>query len=103
MCGTIDPDRDYALFTVGDTGRGMSEEERKKMFDPFFTTKPAGKGTGLGLSVVYGIIEEHNGAISVQTRKGSGTEITICIPLLEDTEQPEKTLSSSRSNKSKSI
>lgn len=103
MCGAIEPDKDYALFTVGDSGRGMSEEERKKMFDPFFTTKPAGKGTGLGLSVVYGIIEEHNGAISVQTRKGSGSEITIYIPLLEDTEQPEKTLSSLRSNKSKSI
>jgi signal transduction histidine kinase/ActR/RegA family two-component response regulator len=58
-----------------DTGEGMSEETRKRVFDPFFTTKGS-KGTGLGMSVAYGIINRHNGQISIDSEPGIGTTVT---------------------------
>jgi two-component system cell cycle sensor histidine kinase/response regulator CckA len=62
-----------------DSGAGMSEDVRQKIFDPFFTTKGA-QGTGLGLSVSYGIIEGHEGSISVTSEPGAGTVFTIDLP-----------------------
>ncbi len=59
----------------------MSEETQLKIFNPFFTTKPEGQGTGLGLSVVFGIIQEHGGTITVQSKEGKGTTFTINLPL----------------------
>jgi two-component system NtrC family sensor kinase len=66
-----------------DNGPGISEENVKKIFNPFFTTKPVGKGTGLGLSLSYGIIQEHGGNISVQSKLGEGTAFTIDLPASE--------------------
>lgn len=68
---------------VADTGHGMTEEVRSKVFDPFFTTKEFGKGTGLGLTVVKGIIEEHGGAISLESAVAQGTTFTIRLPFGE--------------------
>lgn len=65
-----------------DTGTGIDEMIRDRIFDPFFTTKPLGKGTGLGLSICYGIIREHNGTISVKSKKGQGTAFTIILPVV---------------------
>jgi PAS domain S-box-containing protein len=65
---------------VIDTGVGISEEHLKKIYDPFFTTKALGRGTGLGLSVTYGIIHEHSGKISVDSRPGRGTCFTLELP-----------------------
>jgi signal transduction histidine kinase len=48
-----------------------------RIFDPFFTTKDIGQGTGLGLSITYGIVERHQGQISVDSRPGQGTRFTI--------------------------
>ena len=65
---------------VSDTGTGIKEEDMPHVFEPFYTTKKDGKGTGLGLSVVYGIIERHNGTISVESKPGIGTSFIITLP-----------------------
>jgi two-component system NtrC family sensor kinase len=66
---------------VEDTGTGISQENIRKIYDPFFTTKERGKGTGLGLSVSYGIIQEHGGNISVESKPGHGTVFRLEFPL----------------------
>jgi two-component system NtrC family sensor kinase len=78
------PDGRNARIRVSDTGSGIPPEVVGKIFDPFFTTKPVGKGTGLGLSVSYGIVKEHKGEISVESRVGEGTLFTIRIPIMQE-------------------
>ena len=74
--------RDSAVVVqVKDTGRGISDEDIKRIYDPFFTTKDVGQGTGLGLSITYGIIQEHSGQIDVQSQPGRGTTFTLQLPL----------------------
>jgi two-component system sensor histidine kinase HydH len=64
---------------IGDTGSGISEENRKKLFSPFFTTKK--NGTGLGLAITYRIIENHRGKIDIKSEPGKGTTFTVKIPV----------------------
>ena len=73
----VDP---WVLIRFTDTGGGIEEAALDRIFDPFFTTKPLGKGTGLGLSICYGIIKDHNGQISVKSKKGSGTTFEVRLP-----------------------
>ncbi|MBP1698061.1 MAG: multi-sensor hybrid histidine kinase, partial [Deltaproteobacteria bacterium] len=79
------------LAVVSDTGIGMDENTIEKIFDPFFTLKEVGKGTGLGLSTVLGIVEEHDGTISVSSKPGKGAAFKICFPYTEpmDAERQE--------------
>jgi len=67
-----------------DTGTGMKEEVRERVFEPFYTTKGV-HGTGLGLAVSYGIIERHQGLISVESKPGKGTTFYIDLPHAEKT------------------
>ena len=70
----------YILLSVSDEGVGMSKEVREHLFDPFFTTKGPGKGTGLGLSVVYGIVQAHEGWITVESQENRGSRFDIHLP-----------------------
>jgi PAS domain S-box-containing protein len=79
----------YALLSISDNGHGMPEALIKKIFEPYFTTKEQGKGTGLGLSVVYGIIEDHKGAIKVDSEIGKGTTFKIYLPLMKQSDSVE--------------
>ena len=72
----------WVVIEVGDTGCGMSDAVRKRIFEPFFTTKPTGHGTGLGLAVVHGIVESHNGAITVASASGAGSTFRVWLPAI---------------------
>lgn len=75
-----------------DTGKGIPEENLKKVFDPFFTTKPVGKGTGLGMSISYRVINDHHGTIEVDSKEGIGTKFTITLPINQETKENEMTM-----------
>jgi two-component system, NtrC family, sensor kinase len=70
------------VITVEDTGSGIPERHQGRIFDPFFTTKEGSLGTGLGLSIVYGIIQKHQGSISLESKEGEGTRFTIRLPFV---------------------
>ncbi|CSB50891.1 sensor histidine kinase [Vibrio cholerae] len=82
---------DFVEIHIRDTGCGIPEEIRERIFEPFFTTKPVGSGTGLGLSVSYGIINKHNGTISVTSEVGKGSEFTIRLPVNPSAEAVDNT------------
>lgn len=77
----------YARVTVKDTGVGIPESILDKIFDPFFTTKKMEEGTGLGLSMVYGIVTQYGGFISVESRTGEGSIFTLYLPALKEHEK----------------
>jgi len=76
-----DETKQKVLITFSDTGGGIPENIQNRIFEPFFTTKEPGEGTGLGLAVSYGIVKEHNGEISVESKEGKGAAFTIRLPI----------------------
>jgi PAS domain S-box-containing protein len=68
------------LLEVSDTGAGIPDDVKEKVFDPFFTTKEVGKGMGLGLSIIYGIVKDYGGDITVESEKGKGTTFRQRFP-----------------------
>ncbi|MGH9523828.1 MAG: ATP-binding protein [Terriglobales bacterium] len=70
----------YVSLCVEDTGCGMKEEVRSRIFEPFFTTKKAGAGTGLGMSMVYGIVHQSGGSVTISSVVGKGTRVTVLLP-----------------------
>ena len=68
-------------LTIADSGEGIPKENVSRLFDPFFSTKPVGEGTGLGLTVVHGIIQEHDGSITVDSKPGKGATFHIFLPI----------------------
>jgi PAS domain S-box-containing protein len=73
------PPGSYVTIRISDSGFGIDESVREKIFDPFFSTKGE-KGTGLGLATVFGIVEQHQGTILVDSEIGKGTTFTVYIP-----------------------
>nr|HMN24519.1 ATP-binding protein [Ignavibacteriaceae bacterium] len=72
--------KEYIEIKISDTGSGISKEDLSKIFEPFFSTKGQ-KGNGLGLAVIWGIIDNHNGTINVDSELGEGTTFIIRLPL----------------------
>lgn len=71
----------YLELSVRDNGKGIEESIIDRIFDPFFTTKDVDKGTGMGLSVVHGIVQSHQGAITVESKAGHGTTFHVFFPV----------------------
>lgn len=82
---TIEPG-EYVKIEISDTGGGIAPELLDKIFDPFFTTKTMDRmrGSGLGLSVVHGIVEDHKGCITVNSKVGEGTAFALYFPTCQD-------------------
>jgi signal transduction histidine kinase/CheY-like chemotaxis protein len=73
----------FVAFSIQDSGMGISAEDMPRVFEPFFTTKEVGSGTGLGLSMVYGFAKQSGGHVTIESRVGSGTRVTLYIPYAE--------------------
>jgi PAS domain S-box-containing protein len=71
---------EFVSLTVKDTGTGMAPEVLERVFEPFFTTKEVGKGSGLGLAMVHGFVEQSGGHVTIKSKVGSGTSVTILLP-----------------------
>ena len=76
-------DEDTVCVSITDTGLGMTEGVLKRIFEPLYTTK-GDRGTGMGLAVSYGIIQEHDGTIAVESQPGSGSTFILSIPIAVD-------------------
>ncbi|MHC1727455.1 MAG: response regulator [Syntrophobacteraceae bacterium] len=72
----------YVKVTVKDTGCGMDEATMEKIFDPYFTTREKGVGTGLGLAVVHGLVQNHCGAITLESEIGKGSVFNLYFPVI---------------------
>lgn len=81
---TDTPPGRYVTLTVTDNGTGMDAETQKHLFEPFFTTKPEGKGTGLGLALVYGVVQQSGGYISVRSALLVGSTFEILLPAISE-------------------
>jgi signal transduction histidine kinase len=77
-------DRSWAVFSVADDGRGMSEEVRARCLEPFFTTKARGQGSGLGLPTVHALVSEAGGRLDIESAPGHGTTVTVRLPISQD-------------------
>jgi len=80
----------YVVFTVSDSGVGITAEDRERIFEPFFTKKKMGRsGTGLGMAIVWATVKDHHGYIDIESRPGSGTTFSVYFPCAEETRRFE--------------
>lgn len=75
---------DQVVIEVRDTGTGIPKAILDKVYEPFFTSKRVGKGTGLGLSISYGIVQDYDGTIRVETEENEGANFIIRFPIYKD-------------------
>jgi len=87
---------EFVAISVTDHGIGMDRQIQQRIFEPFFSTKAQGKGTGIGLAVVYGVVNSHNGFITVQSEPGIGSQFTLYFPLLKETDRAHQRLRTTR-------
>jgi PAS domain S-box-containing protein len=87
---------EFVCLAIQDSGTGIPREIVDQIFEPFFSTKGPGKGTGLGLSVVYGVIRQHEGWISVYSEPGEGSVFKIYLPASVDDDGPEEAIETPR-------
>ncbi len=87
-----DESKNGVRIRVKDTGTGMSDTVRERIFEPLYTTKGE-RGTGMGLAISYGIIQEHEGTITVKSHLGEGTLFEIILPPAEDGRQERASVS----------
>ncbi|MBX9579377.1 MAG: response regulator [Gemmataceae bacterium] len=79
--GTLPPAREAVVVEVTDTGVGIPPDHLPRVTDPFFTTKPEGQGTGLGLAICKRIVDQHHGALEIDSRLGEGTTVRVTLPV----------------------
>jgi CheY-like chemotaxis protein len=77
-----------ARIRVRDDGRGMERDVMSRIFEPYFTTRDTDEGTGLGLAVVDGILQAHEGSITVRSEAGGGSEFEVRLPILDSASEP---------------
>ena len=80
---------EYIQLMVKDTGIGMGPDVMKRAFEPFFTTREVGKGTGMGLAVVYGIVKDLQGTVTVESELGVGSTFSVLLPKVKTDTQAE--------------
>lgn len=90
--------RHFIAIAVSDNGPGIDDTLKEKIFEPFFTTKDKGKGTGLGLSVVFGVMQNHNGFVDVESEPGNGAAFTLYFPLPEGMIEQKETIERSETD-----
>jgi PAS domain S-box-containing protein len=78
----------WVELAIGDNGRGMDPAMQARVFEPFSSTKAVGEGSGLGLAMVYGLVAESGGTISVESAPGAGTTFRVCLPVMGDGPRP---------------
>jgi two-component system cell cycle sensor histidine kinase/response regulator CckA len=82
------PSSPCVRLSITDTGCGMDATTRERAFEPFFTTHSPSGGTGLGLAVVYGIVKQHHGHVSLASTPGGGATVNVFLPVAEDEPAP---------------